>query len=449
MNNAELKKIPQVDQIMNDERTAAWVDKISRPLAAASVRKAVNHYREKIIDGRSYKEAELYSLVDQICRDLYNRRIRPVINATGVILHTNMGRSPIQDQVWDDCRTINTGYSNLELSLKTGRRGKRNGLIPMLIHALTGAESCAVVNNNAAAVYLVLCVFAQGREVIVSRSEQVQIGGGFRIPEILKASGAKLVEVGTTNITTLDDYINAVNENTAMVMKVHRSNFAMRGFTSEPSLGELTASLPDGIITLVDQGSGVMNENLPEEKKVMSHISDGADLVTFSCDKVIGGPQGGIIAGKKDLISTIDRHPLIRTMRPGKTIYSLLETTLIRRMENPGAVSRHAGAASSAEETAEKCKKLKRGLSTDKFKLADDTQCIGGGSTPDQFFKSKSIEIHSEKLQPEQIIKLLRDADPPVIGTIKHEHACLNPAALGEEELKVLKNILKSIEEQL
>ncbi len=449
MDNSELKKIPQIEQIMEDDRISVWSQRISRPLTSSAVKRAVDHYREKLKAGKSYSEKELYKLIDKICIDLYSRRIRPVINATGVILHTNMGRSPIRPEVWEDCREINTGYSSLELSLKTGKRGKRNGLIPLLIKTLCGAESCAVVNNNAAAVYLVLNTFAAGKEVIVSRSEQVQIGGGFRIPEILKASGAKLVEVGTTNITTLSDYINAVNENTAMVLKVHRSNFALRGFTSEPSLKEITSALPEGVLTVVDQGSGVLNENLPGEQKTRSLITDGADLVTFSCDKMPGGPQGGIIAGRKKLIEILDRHPLIRTMRPGKTIYSLLESTLIQRMDNPGAFSRHAETAVNGEETADKCRKIKRGLSTEIFQLAEDLQCIGGGSTPDQFFESRAIEIKSDKLKPDQILKLLRESSPPVIGTIKHDKALLNPAALNDNEIKQLKTILKELEEKL
>ncbi|MBI9106587.1 MAG: L-seryl-tRNA(Sec) selenium transferase [Spirochaetales bacterium] len=444
-----MKKIPQIEQIMNDERVGSWFEKISRPLTAASVRRAVSHYREKVISGRAFSEHELYPIIDQVCKGLYDRRIRPVINATGVILHTNMGRSPILPEVWDDCREVNTGYSNLELSLKTGKRGKRNGLVPLLINTLTGAESSTVVNNNAAAVYLLLSTFAAGKEVIVSRGEQVQIGGGFRIPEILAASGAKLVEVGTTNITTLADYLDAVTDDTAMILKVHRANFALRGFTSEPALKKITEALPDGILTVVDQGSGVLNENLPGEKKAQSLIDDGADIISFSCDKILGGPQGGIIAGKKELIDRLDRHPLMRTMRPGKTIYSLLEATLLHRMENPGARSRHAEAADSFEEASEKCRKIKRGLSADIFKMTDDTLCIGGGSTPDEFFASRAIEIISDKMKPERILKILRDSDPPVIGTIKHERAFLNPSALNDDEMKYLKSVLKDIEENL
>jgi len=449
MNNSEMKKIPQIDQILGNPHVAHWIEKISRPLTTAAARRAVDHCREKLKSGQSYDENALFHDIDKVCSNIYSRRIQPVVNATGVILHTNMGRSPIPEKAWDRCREINTGYSNLELSLQTGKRGKRNGLVPKFINALTGSEACAVVNNNAAAVYLVLCAFAAGREVIVSRGEQVQIGGGFRIPEILALSGAKLVEVGTTNITTLDDYLNAVTENTAMVLKVHRSNFAIRGFTSEPGIKELTDALPKGILTVVDQGSGVLNESLPGEEKASSLFSDGADLITFSGDKIIGGPQAGIIAGKKELLALIDSHPLIRTMRPGKTIYSLLEAVLLQRMENPGARSRHSESANSRESAADKCRKFKRGLSAEKFKIIDDTICLGGGSTPDKFFDSKAVEILSEKLKPELIIKMLRNASPPIIGTIRNERAVINPFVFSDDEMKYVKSVLKEMEDRL
>lgn len=449
MNNLEMKKIPQIDQLLSNPKVTLWIERISRPLTAAAVRRAVDYSREKIKDGQSFNEDELLHNIEKICGNVYSHRIQPVINATGVILHTNMGRSPIPPESWDYCRDINTGYSNLELSLQTGKRGKRNGLVPKFINALTGAEACAVVNNNAAAVYLVLCTFAAGKEVIVSRGEQVQIGGGFRIPEILELSGAKLVEVGTTNITTVNDYLDAITEDTAMILKVHRSNFALRGFTSEPSVLELTQALPEGVLTVVDQGSGVLNENLPGEDKAASLLADGADLITFSGDKIIGGPQAGIIAGTRKLVGELDRHPLIRTMRPGKTIYSLLESVLLNRMGNPGGASRHAESVKSSEAALDKCRRFKRGLSADKFKLMDDTICIGGGSTPDKFFESKSVEIISDKMKPQAIIKKLRDNTPPIIGTVKNDRAVINPFLFTEDEMKHVKTVLKTLEEQL
>ena len=449
MNNSEIRKLPQIEQILNDERINLWNERISRQLTAAAVRSAIEYSREGIKNGEDFNEEELYGNIDTLCTRLYNRRIRPVINATGVVLHTNMGRSPIEHEVWDSCREINTGYSSLELSLKTGKRGKRNGLVPFFINTLTGAETCAVVNNNAAAVYLLLNTFASGKEVIVSRGEQVQIGGGFRIPEILELSGAKLVEVGTTNITSVDDYLNAVTENTAMVLKVHRSNFALRGFTSEPSVQELAQVLPDEVLLAVDQGSGVLNENILGEQKVKSLISDGADIVTFSGDKILGGPQAGIVAGSREIINAMDKNPLIRTMRPGKTIYSLLEASLLKRLNGPDAWSRHTSVIDNSEEIKDKCRKLKRGLSADFYKLFSDRICIGGGSTPDQYFDTWSVEIVSERLKAQEIISILRSSETPIIAAIRGDSAVINPAVFTDDDQKYVKSVLKELEERL
>jgi L-seryl-tRNA(Ser) seleniumtransferase len=431
------------------QSVSVWFERISRSLTVSAVRTSVDLIRKKIRAGEPYSEKMLYTEIVRQCRRLHGRRIQPVINASGIILHTNMGRSPLPESAWDECAPVNTGYSNLELSLETGRRGKRNGLIPLLIRELTGAENSIVVNNNAAAVFLILSALAKGREVIVSRGEQVQIGGGFRIPEILKLSGAKLVEVGTTNITTLKDYTSAVTDKTAMVLKVHRSNFALRGFTSDPGIREIAAALPEGVLTVADQGSGVLNETLPGEKNAASLLKDGADLVSFSGDKVIGGPQAGIIIGKKSLIDILDGHPLIRTMRPGKTIYSLLESVLIARAESAGAGSRHTESVTDREAALQKCRRLKRGLSGDVFKVIDDSVCIGGGSTPDEFFDSHSIQIITEKIKPERIMEYLRALDPPVIGTIKDDRVTLNPAALTDSDLKYLKTVLTELEKKL
>ena len=449
MKNTEMKNIPQVEQVLRDPAVERWIPLISRQLTAEAVRRAAEKYRKKLKKGGEYNQMEFIGNVTAECEDIYAARIQPVINATGVVLHTNMGRSPLPALAWDECRSINTRYSNLELSLDTGRRGKRNGIIPALLNSLTGAEAALVVNNNAAAVYLMLSVLAAGKEVIVSRGEQVQIGGGFRIPEIMKLSGARLVEVGTTNITTTDDYLNAVSADTAMVLKVHRSNFALRGFSAEADISELAKRLPDGIILAADQGSGVLNENLPGEQRADSLISAGAQLVSFSGDKILGGPQAGIIIGRQDLIDKLDRSPLIRTMRPGKTIYSLLESVLVGRMNSPGAASVNASMAASPEDALRKCRAIKRGLPAENFAVVKDRVCIGGGSTPDEYFDSWSVCISSERKKPEKILELLRSADIPVIAAVRNENAVISPIVLNDSELKYVKTLLAILAEKL
>ncbi len=452
MEKSDPKNIPQIEQLLKEPSIVVWFKQISRQLTLNIIRSSVSRYREHILKGNSFDREELLRNIETQCKAVHNLRIRPVINASGIILHTNMGRTPLPPEVWNECRDINTGYSNLELSLKTGRRGKRNGLIPLLIQQLTGAETSIVVNNNAAAVLLMLTVLAKDREVIVSRGEQVQIGGGFRIPDILELSGARLIEVGTTNITTVNDYLNAVNDKTAMILKVHRSNFALRGFVKEPAIAELSEKLPEGIIIAVDQGSGVLDENLPGETTVGSFLKSGSSIVTFSADKILGGPQAGIIAGNENLIRKLETHPLTRTFRPGKTVYSLLEAVLINRINNTTFSKRSyiTGILSGGSEAAlKKCRSLKRGLSSEIFRILPGSICIGGGSTPDEYFDSYTIRITSGKLKPAAIMNKLRELNPPVIGSIKNGMVCLNPIALNENQLKYLKSVLTALEKEL
>ena len=451
MKESKLEKIPQIEQLLSEPSVSYWFGRISRQLTLNAVQSSVIYYRKRLLEGDDFNTEVLFELIDNQCKAIYTQRIRPVINATGIILHTNMGRSPLPFKVWDECKETNIGYSNLELSLKNGKRGKRNGLLPELIQQLAGAEACLVVNNNAAAILLTLTALAKDREVIVSRGEQVQIGGGFRIPDILELSGARLVEVGTTNITTSDDYINAVTENTAIILKVHRSNFALRGFVKEPKLSEITSKLPKGVITVVDQGSGVIDENLPGETKVVSYLKEGADVVTFSADKIMGGPQAGIIVGSKDLVGRLEKHPLTRAFRPGKTIYSLLESVLIDRLNSKKNSERtHVTSILSggSEAALKKCRSLKRGLSSDFFKISPDLICVGGGSTADEFFDSYSIRITSKKVKPETILRKLRELDPPIIGSIKNDTVALNPVVLDNNQMKYLKSVFINLEKE-
>ena len=355
-----------------------------------------------------------------------------------------MGRSPINRDIWLAAESINCGYSNLELDLSTGKRGKRKGLIPALLSSLTTAEDALVVNNNAAAVYLILSTFATGREVIVSRGEQVQIGGGFRVPEILKATGAELIEVGTTNITKLEDYAEAINGQTSMILSVHRSNFAIRGFEETPSIRELSTLKREQVILCVDQGSGVINERISGEISVRNHLSQGADLVCFSGDKIFGGPQAGLIVGRKDLIAQLERHPLMRVFRPGKTIYSLLELTLISYL-NGGMGTLSSKLMQSIEDLKRKGEAILKGLDRNRFSLQESTYTSGGGSAPDETFPSFALVIEST-LSPHKILTKLREASPPIIATIHAEHVYLNVASLEYEDIPHITAVLQTIE---
>ena len=445
MEPVKLSSLPQIEKLMSHDRLLPWVSKISRPLLVESARRVVDRVRKDMQSGDISPPSmtELIEMVETVCTRYWSRRIRRVINATGTLLHTNMGRSPIPSESWDSARGINTGYSNLEFDLTSGKRGKRNGLIPDLLSLLVGSEAACIVNNNAAAVYLILSAFANGREVIVSRGEQVQIGGGFRIPEILRASGARLKEVGTTNITSLNDYAEAITENSAMILHVHRSNFALRGFSRSPSTSELSGICTPGMLLCVDQGSGVTTESIPGETTVKKHLRDGAHLVSFSGDKVLGGPQAGCIVGKKEYIEKLQHHPLMRVFRPGKTIYSLLEDLLIQRLNGSPSF-----AGKMLETDLETLKKRGRRIlyriDRDFARIINSTITTGGGSAPDEEFPSLSIQL-SLPIQADEAARLLRDLPVPVIGTISEDAVLLNLAAVDEQDIPYLRESIASL----
>ena len=445
MNNRQLSSLPQVETLLNDPGLVGYSELLSRPLVTDIVRAVLNQIRKEVSqDGKDVPASEdLLARIHVACHSRVKDRLQRVVNATGIIIHTNMGRSPLNAQVWEDAKQINCGYSNLELDLNDGKRGKRNGLIPSLLSSLTGAEDALVVNNNAAAVYLILSTFATGREVIVSRGEQVQIGGGFRVPEILRATGARLVEVGTTNITTRDDYAQAVTDETSMILSVHRSNFAIRGFEKSPSISDLSSLRKEDLLLCVDQGSGVINETLPGETSVKSHLAHGADLVCFSGDKIFSGPQAGIIVGRRDLIAQLEKHPLMRVFRPGKTICSLLELTLVRYLNGErGQLPLYL--AQTPQQLKEKGALVIRALDSDRFSLVQSRCRTGGGTAPDESFPSLAVAVTSVQ-SPHSILRVLRDSTPPVIGFISDERVLLDLTTIEIEDIPHITSILRTI----
>jgi L-seryl-tRNA(Ser) seleniumtransferase len=440
-----LSKLPQIETLLQTEELEAWFSRLSRPLVARLAAETIREVRTAIQGGGEFpgEEAILRAAVRR-CRDTSRRRIHYLINATGVVLHTNLGRAPISKSAWRSAEAVNTGFSNLEFDLQTGKRGKRKGIIPDLLSLLVGAEDALMLNNNAAAVFLILSALAGSREVIVSRGEQVQIGGGFRIPEILAQTGAKMVEVGTTNITRLEDYTAALSPDTAMVLIVHTSNFRIRGFTERPGIRELAAELPDGVLLVVDQGSGTTTERIPGEQSVSHYLSSGADLVSFSGDKVLGGPQAGFIVGKGELIRTLSRHPLNRVFRPGKTIYSLMEEALVARLNRTAEPPVEAVLSLPMGELRARGEFLLAELPPDAARLVDSTVTTGGGSAPDEHFPSLSIELVADE-KPENLLAALRQLEPPIIGTIAEDRVQLNLATLLPEEVQLVGESLKRL----
>ena len=444
MKKIDLSDLPQIEKLLEEPALKRYFHLLSRPLVAGIASKKVNDIRGRVKNGETLPGKQgILKEIESILRDKARKRVTRVINATGIVLHTNMGRAPIPGDVWKASSGVNTGFSNLELDLESGKRGKRNGLIPELLSLLVGSEDALVVNNNAAAVFLLLAVFAGGREVIVSRGEQVQIGGGFRIPEILALSGARLVEVGTTNVTRISDYSRAMSTETAMVLVVHNSNFRIRGFTESPPLKDLAATLPEGIILAVDQGSGTTTEEIPGEVKAGLYLRRGAHLVSFSGDKILGGPQAGLIAGRKDLIGSLSRHPLMRVFRPGKAIYSLLEEFLVRKLNGRTGYAEQV-ISTPQEELKKRGRKVLRGLDPAKLSLVPAAMAAGGGSAPDESFPSVAIELDLPG-KPEDILAVLRRFDPPIIGRIHAGRVRLDLAAVDPGELGYLRSALQTL----
>ncbi len=442
MKATQLAALPQIEVLLNDPSVSQYHQVLSRPLVADIARDVITGIRRSVVDdgGEVPSLSEVVEMVCDSCENISGGKLQRVINATGVIIHTNMGRAPVSDAVWAEAREINCGYSNLELDLLDGKRGKRKGLIPALLRKLTGAEDALVVNNNAAAVYLILTAFASGSEVIVSRGEQVQIGGGFRVPEILRATGSTLVEVGTTNITKTSDYREAITDSTRMILCVHRSNFAIRGFEESPSVKELSKLKHEGILLCVDQGSGVIDENLPGEISVRQHLASGADLVSFSGDKIFSGPQAGIIAGRRELIEKLEKHPLMRVFRPGKTIYSLLELSLIRYLNGEETmVSKML--YQSMKVMKKRGEAVIRDLDPDSFSLIESTCTTGGGTAPDESFPSLSIRVKYQG-SAQKLLKRLREAAVPVIAIIQDNTVHLNLATISDEDVPLLHDTL-------
>jgi len=437
--------LPQVERLLAEPGVTRWFALLSRPLVARLASEVLEDLRSRLRAGAPFPGPEsVTAALEAACRAARRRRVSPLVNATGVVLHTNMGRAPLPVSVWDAARDVNTGYSNLELELDSGKRGRRNGIVPELLSLLLGAESSLVVNNNAAAVFLTLTALARDREVIVSRGEQVQIGGGFRIPEILALSGARLVEVGTTNITRLSDYTAALGPATAMVLVVHSSNFRIRGFTGRPSLAELSAALPPGVILAVDQGSGATTEALPGEHSVAHYLRSGAHLVCFSGDKVLAGPQAGIVVGRRELIDALYAHPLNRTFRPGKTVYSLLEELLVQRLNGSASGAAEDLLALDPRAIRQRARRLVGSIGSPRLRVVEAPATTGGGSSPDERFPSWAVEVQPPG-RPEDLLAALRDQEPPIVGTISSGRVLLNLAAVRTRELPHLREALRRL----
>jgi L-seryl-tRNA(Ser) seleniumtransferase len=423
ISQTRLRAIPAVEKVL---QALGTVD-LPRPAVVAVVRRELEAlHEEKEIPDVDGVLARVRSALDTLCRS----RIQPVINGTGIIVHTNLGRSPLGPAVVETLQTIATNYSNLEFDLTGGERGGRSTYLEHNLALLCGAEAAAVANNCAAALVLVLRHLTSGerKEVIISRGELIQIGGGFRIPEILEASGAKLREVGTTNKTSLTDYRKAIGKQTAMILKVHRSNFFMGGFVESPSTEDIAALAKKKRVPFVeDLGSGavVETEKLPgvqHEPTPAEVLKGGVDLVCFSGDKLLGGPQAGVIAGKTRLVSALKKEPFFRALRCDKLILSALQTTvdLYLAGQAADAVPALAMLRVSNDELEVRAKKILTALEALPMKTAigEGKAQVGGGTLPQSVIPSVALDLRPLNMPLPQFAARLRGGTPPVIGYI-------------------------------
>jgi L-seryl-tRNA(Ser) seleniumtransferase len=454
-----IQKIPKVDKLYQQISIKPQYMDIPRSIIIQTIQNTLERLRQGIKNG-IYNENDLdtFRVIQQVQTMLDKAimpNLQPVINATGIIVHTNLGRSLLGSTALDQIIKVACHYSNLEYDLETGKRGHRYQHVENLICSLTDAESAAVVNNNAGAVLLTLRTIASDKAVIVSRGELIEIGGSFRIPDIMALSGAKLVEVGTTNRTHLHDYQHAISSDTGLLLKVHPSNYAIKGFTASVDLKEMVklgkaASIP----VMYDMGSGnlvdLSSKGLADEPVVQRIVSTGVDIVTFSGDKLLGGPQAGIIVGNKSIIDQIKKNPMARALRIDKLTLAALEGTL-RLYQDPKTVFDNVPTLafisrplSEIKHAVETVYSEVQSLGSDRFlvKIIQTNSKIGGGALPLQKLPSYCIGITSEESSVDSIEKYFRTLNPPVIGRIENDQFLLDFRTVLPAETKILQRFI-------
>src|SRR5271166_3205673 len=451
-----LRQLPSVDEMLLRPRIAALCNNVDRGYVLVIVREVLSQIRCEIIskevtDENAIAPEVLEQRVISIVQRELTPSLRPVINASGVILHTNLGRAPLTPAAVEELRQAATHYSNLEYDLSAGARGKRDVHLSTLIERLTGAEAAIVVNNCAAAVLVTLAALARGGEVIVSRGELIEIGDGFRIPEIMEQSGAMLREVGTTNRSRIADYENAINENTRLLLRVHPSNFTVTGFTEKPEVAELIAlGARRGVPVIEDLGSGSLVDLSAagiQEPTARQSVEAGFSLVLFSGDKLLGGPQAGIIAGKKDLVARIRRHPLFRALRVDKLTIAALEVTLSGYLraawdELPALRMMRMTREELLRRSEDFLAGLRLRLPPDEVEagIADGHSLAGGGSTPSQSLPTILLRFASVRHSAAQLEQRLRRGPTalPVIARVEEERLIIDLRTVFPEQEPLL-----------
>ena len=438
--------LPSIDRLLSDERVRGLSDRYDARIITDVARERLAEARRAIAAGRPCPpyDAIVLSLIESI-GSIVAPTLRPVINATGVILHTNLGRAPLSSEAIAAMEAVAHGYSNIEFELETGDRGSRHSHLESLLCRLTGAEAAIAVNNNAGAVLLGLAALASNREVIISRGQLVEIGGGFRVPDVMAESAARLVEVGTTNRTYLADYATAITADTAALLRVHTSNFRIIGFAESPSLSDLASLAHErGLLLLDDLGSGSLLDTtqfgLGKEPTIQESLAAGADLVFFSGDKLLGGPQAGIIAGRRDLVDKLKRHPLARALRLDKMTIAALTATLTHYVKDEALqkipVWRMISLPVAAIER--RAARWAKALGPT-ARIVDGRSMIGGGSLPEESLPTKLLALGADApVDVVAVARRLRLSDPPVIARIERDLLLLDPRTADPRQDRLL-----------
>ncbi|MBI5076560.1 MAG: L-seryl-tRNA(Sec) selenium transferase [Nitrospirae bacterium] len=459
---AVLSALPSVDELLKGADSGQWLSSFPRTIVVQAIRDIIAGERKKILEGGQpdIASSALSSCISARIQQLSSFSLVPVINATGIVLHTNLGRAVLSEKAVHNVIVASRGYSNLEYDLNAGKRGKRHSHTTRILCQLTGAEDALIVNNNAAAVFLSLAVLAKDREAIVSRGELVEIGGSFRVPDVMAASGATLREIGTTNKTHLHDYRKAVNEKTGLILKVHQSNYKITGFTEEVSIEQLALlGKEHGIPVMYDLGSGCLIDLKPHgihgEPSVQEIVRSGVDLVTFSGDKLLGGPQGGIIVGRQDLLEKIRKNPLARAVRVDKMTIAAFEATLMDYLDPEKALQSIPVLRmlfQSPETIRSRAKKiaaqLRRQLKGAGIALTmtveRDSSKAGGGSLPEAEFETFAVSINPINIAANVLETRLRTGSTPVIARIRDNAILLDARTIQDQDIKELVKMVSS-----
>jgi L-seryl-tRNA(Ser) seleniumtransferase len=458
-----LKNIPKMDSLLDSDQGTALQQKYSRDRIKAVIEDSLSEIRNSLMDGSNENTRlspefgfEYWTNLEKLIRTNQEPNLKKVINGTGIILHTNLGRAPLATPALEAIQNIASGFSNLEFDLRTGKRGSRYAHVEDVLKELTGAESALVVNNNAAAVMLVVNTLAKAGEVVTSRGELIEIGGSFRIPDVIERSEAEMVEVGTTNKTRVEDFRNAISEKTKILLKVHPSNYRVVGFTGEATREELVELAGEkGLLVIEDLGSGSLvameDYGLSQEPTVQDVLKSGVDLVTFSGDKLLGGPQAGLILGKKELIDQMKSNPLLRALRMDKLTLAALDATL-RIYYNPANLTQeiplHRMLSQPLDDVVQNAKTISESLNqivAIKTETMNGDSYAGGGSLPGDELPSCLVIVSHENHTAHQLQSILYEQEIPVIGRIHKDQFILDARTIQANEIELVLNTFRNL----